>query len=146
MKALVIGSVGREHAILWALRRTSEIPLELYCAPGNAGISTVANCASISASDHGALINFARDHDIDLTIVGPEGPLAAGIVDEFQAAGLRIMGPNRAASRLEASKSFAKEFMRRHSIPTADYVIAKDRKSTRLNSSHVVTSRMPSSA
>jgi phosphoribosylamine--glycine ligase len=124
MKALVIGSGGREHAILWALRRTSEIPLELYCAPGNAGISTVANCVSISASDHVALINFARDHHIDLTIVGPEGPLAAGIVDEFQTAGLRIMGPNRAASRLEASKSFAKEFMRRHSIPTADYVIA----------------------
>ena len=124
MRALVIGSGGREHAILWALKRTSKVPLELYCAPGNGGISQVAECLAISVEDHSALIGFARSREIDLTIVGPEGPLAAGIVDEFERAGLRIVGPSRAASRLESSKAFAKDFMLRHKIPTADYTVA----------------------
>jgi phosphoribosylamine--glycine ligase len=124
MKALVVGSGGREHAILWALRQTSREPLELFCAPGNAGISQLATCVPIGPTDHGSLIEFARLRDIDLTIVGPEGPLADGIVDEFEGAGLKIIGPSRAAARLEASKSFAKDFMRRHKIPTADYSIA----------------------
>jgi phosphoribosylamine--glycine ligase len=124
MKALVVGSGGREHAILWALRRTSSVPLELYCAPGNGGISQVAECVSISASDHESLIQFAEANAIDLTIVGPEGPLAEGIVDEFERRGLKIVGPSRAAALLESSKAFAKDFMRRHRIPTAEYCIA----------------------
>lgn len=124
MRALIIGSGGREHAILWALKRTSKIPLELFCSPGNGGISQIAECVAISSGDHGALIEFARAREIDLTIVGPEGPLAAGLVDEFEGSGLRIVGPSRAASRLESSKAFAKDFMRRHHIPTADYAVA----------------------
>lgn len=125
MKALVIGSGGREHAILWALKRTSPVQLELYCAPGNGGISEIAHCISISADDHSALVDFAVANSIDLTVVGPEGPLAAGIVDEFERAGLRIVGPNQAAARLESSKAFAKEFMRQHGIPTADFSLAR---------------------
>jgi phosphoribosylamine--glycine ligase len=124
MKALVIGSGGREHAIVWALKRTSNKPLDLYCAPGNAGISQLAECVSISSSDHRSLIEFVQANGIDLTIVGPEGPLAEGIVDDFESHGLKIIGPDRAAARLESSKSFAKDFMRRHQIPTADYCIA----------------------
>jgi phosphoribosylamine---glycine ligase len=124
MKALVIGSGGREHALLWALKRTSIAPLELYCAPGNGGISQLAECVPISANDHPSLIEFALANAIDLTVVGPEGPLAAGIVDEFERSGLKIVGPGQAASRLESSKSFAKDFMRRHNIPTAQYAIA----------------------
>jgi phosphoribosylamine--glycine ligase len=130
MKALVIGSGGREHAILWALKRTSSEPLDLYCAPGNGGISELAECVSISAADHAALINFARRQDIDLTIVGPEGPLAGGIVNEFEDAGVRIMGPSSSASRLESSKGFAKDFMRRHGIPTANYRLARSETET----------------
>ena len=124
MKVLVIGGGGREHAILWALANTSATPLDLYCAPGNGGISEVAQCVQIPVTDHPRLIEFARANAIDFTIVGPEGPLAAGIVDDFQDAGLKIVGPTRAAARLESSKAFAKDFMRRHQIPTADYQIA----------------------
>jgi phosphoribosylamine--glycine ligase len=124
MKALVVGSGGREHAILWALRRTSAVPLDLYCAPGNGGISEIAECVPISVNDHQALMKFVQSKAIDITIVGPEGPLAEGIVDEFEAQGLKIMGPSARASRLESSKAFAKEFMRRHRIPTAEYRIA----------------------
>src|SRR5687768_270550 len=111
MKVLVIGSGGREHAILWALQRTSSVPLDLYCAPGNGGISQLAECVPIPVNDHSSLIEFAVSEAIDLTIVGPEGPLGAGIVDEFERNGLKIVGPSQAASRLEASKSFAKNFM-----------------------------------
>jgi phosphoribosylamine--glycine ligase len=127
MKALVIGGGGREHAILWALANTSQSQLELYCAPGNGGISELAKCVPISATDDAAsaaLVEFALKNAIDLTVVGPEGPLAEGIVDEFQRAGLSIVGPTRAAAQLESSKAFAKDFMRRHHIPTADYQIA----------------------
>src|SRR6185503_16490362 len=125
MKVLVIGSGGREHALIWALKQTSALPLELYCAPGNAGIAQLAECVDIPASNHAALIDFAREQEIDLTIVGPEAPLANGIVDDFQNNGLKIIGPSRAAARLESSKAFAKDFMRRRKIPTAEYVIAK---------------------
>ena len=124
MRILLIGSGGREHAILWALRRTSGEPLELYCAPGNGGISQLAECVPIPATDIPALIEFARSRAIDLTVVGPEGPLAGGVVDDFEASGLRIVGPSRAAAQLESSKSFAKDFMRRHHIPTAEYFVA----------------------
>lgn len=123
-KVLVLGSGGREHAILWALKRTSRVPLDLFCAPGNGGISELAECVPISVNDHGGLVEFASAHAIDLTVIGPEGPLAAGIVDEFERHKLRVVGPSRSASRLESSKSFAKDFMRRHNIPTAEYSIA----------------------
>ena len=124
MKALVVGSGGREHAILWALKRTSSARHELYCAPGNAGISELAECIPISAGNHEALIEFAQTHDIDMTIIGPEASLAEGIVDEFESRGLKIVGPSRKAARLESSKAFAKGFMRRHKIPTAEYSVA----------------------
>src|SRR6266481_4504460 len=124
MKILVVGSGGREHAILWALRQTSRRELDLYCAPGNAGIEKLGRRVAIDASDISALVQFARTEPIDLTFVGPEGPLAAGIVDQFEARGLAIAGPSMAAARLEASKAFAKAFMDRHGIPTARFSIA----------------------
>src|SRR5450432_1311100 len=117
MKILVVGSGGREHAILWALRRGSQGALDLYCAPGNAGMKELACCVPIDANDIPALVQFVSAEAIDLTFVGPEGPLAAGIVDQFEAQGLAITGPSRAASRLESSKAFAKHFMERHQIP-----------------------------
>src|SRR5881398_3546625 len=119
MRILVIGSGGREHAICWALKKTSVEPVELFCAPGNAGIAQVAECVPIQVDDLSALADYAEQSNIDLTMVGPEAPLAAGIVDEFEQRGLRIVGPGREAARLESSKAFAKEFMRRHRIPTS---------------------------
>ena len=122
MNVLVLGSGGREHAILWALNRTAEKDINLFCAPGNGGISEIAECVPIAVSEHQALIEYVQSKHIDLTVVGPEAPLAAGIVDEFQRAGLKIVGPDSAAARLESSKAFAKDFMQRHGIPTADAV------------------------
>ena len=124
MRILVIGSGGREHAICWTLKRTSLEPVDLFCAPGNAGIAQVAECVPIQVDDLSALANYAEQSNIELTMVGPEAPLAAGIVDEFESCGLRIVGPNKAAARLESSKAFAKDFMARHSIPTARYRVA----------------------
>jgi len=120
----VIGSGGREHALIWALRRTAAQPQEIFCAPGNAGISEMAECVPIGVNDIAALASFSEQTRIDLNIVGPEAPLAAGIVDEFEQRGLGIVGPGKDAARLESSKAFAKDFMRRHSIPTARYRIA----------------------
>ena len=120
-RILIIGSGGREHAIAWALRNTSSEPVEIYCAPGNAGIAQTARIVDISANDHAGLADFARAENIDLTFVGPEAPLAAGLVDRFTKTGLRSVGPGNAAARLEASKIFAKDFMARHRIPTAAY-------------------------
>ena len=122
MNVLVLGSGGREHAILWALKRTAETAVKLFCAPGNGGISEIAELVPIAVSEHEPLIEFVKSHGIELTVVGPEAPLAAGIVDEFQRAGLKIVGPDSAAARLESSKAFAKDFMQRHRIPTADAV------------------------
>ncbi|HXM34309.1 MAG TPA: phosphoribosylamine--glycine ligase [Pyrinomonadaceae bacterium] len=124
IKILVIGSGGREHAILWSLRKSSHGTLDLYCAPGNAGIRELAQCVPIDATDIAALVQFASAEAIDLTFVGPEGPLAAGIVDEFDVRGLAIAGPSRSASRLESSKAFAKQFMERHEIPSARFAVA----------------------
>lgn len=125
MKLLVLGSGGREHAILWSLNQTSDVVLELYSAPGNAGIAEIATCKPISLTDHSALIKLVKTDAIDLTIVGPEVPLADGIVDEFERNRLAIVGPSQAASRLESSKAFAKDFMARHKIPTADYRVVR---------------------
>ena len=125
MKVLVLGSGGREHAIAWSLKQTATVPLEIYCAPGNGGIADLARCVPISVDDHASLIEMVRGESIDLTIVGPEAPLAAGIVDKFQKLGIPIAGPNKAASRLEASKAFAKDFMARHKVPTAGYKVVR---------------------
>jgi phosphoribosylamine--glycine ligase len=123
MKSLIVGSGGREHAIAWAMRRANS-DLRIYCAPGNAGIAEVAECVPIGVSEQGALVQFAASEKIDITVVGPEVPLAEGLVDEFEARQLGVFGPSRAASRLEASKSFAKQFMARHGIPTAHFRVA----------------------
>ncbi|HEX8312529.1 MAG TPA: phosphoribosylamine--glycine ligase [Chthoniobacteraceae bacterium] len=118
MKILVIGSGGREHALVWKLRQSPRVTA-VFCAPGNAGIAHDATCVPIKASDSAALLQFAREQQIDLTVVGPDDVLAAGLVDLFQENGLRIFGPTKAAAQLESSKVFAKEFMERHGIPTA---------------------------
>jgi len=123
-KALIIGSGGREHAIAWSIRNTATASVELYCAPGNAGIAQVAQTVPISVDDQAGLVSFAECEKIDLTFVGPEAPLADGIVDLFTQKGLRIVGPTAAAAQLEGSKIFAKDFMSRHKVPTAAYRIA----------------------
>jgi phosphoribosylamine--glycine ligase len=123
-RILVIGSGGREHAIVWALRNTSPVPVQLFCAPGNAGIGQLAQLVNISVNDPTGLVQFAETNSIDLTFVGPEAPLTAGLVDAFESRGLPIVGPSAAAARLEGSKIFAKDFMARHGIPTAVYRVA----------------------
>lgn len=125
MKILLIGSGGREHAIAWSLHQTSLVPLTLYCAPGNAGIGQIAQLVPISAADQNGLAQFADSEGVGLTIIGPEAPLADGLVDHFEKRGLPVIGPSQAASRLEASKAFAKGFMARYAIPTAAYRIAE---------------------
>ena len=120
MKILVVGGGGREHAICWKLSNESDVE-KIYCAPGNAGISNVAECIDIQDSDIENLLNFAKENKIDLTIVGPEIPLVSGIVDAFEKEGLKIFGPNKECAQLEGSKSFSKDFMIRHNLPTAKY-------------------------
>lgn len=120
MKILVVGGGGREHAICWKLSKEANVD-KIYCAPGNAGISNVAQCIDIQDSDIENLLNFAKENKIDLTIVGPEIPLVAGIVDKFEKEGLKIFGPNKKCAQLEGSKSFSKDFMIRHNLPTAKY-------------------------
>ena len=124
-KVLIIGSGGREHAIVWALQHNAEKPVEIFCVPGNAGIAQTAQVANISVDDHAGLAAFVESQSISLTFVGPEAPLAAGIVDLFNERGLRIVGPTAAAARLEGSKIFAKDFMARHRIPTAAFRVAE---------------------
>ncbi len=120
MNILVIGSGGREHALVWKLRQ-SPFVTNLYCAPGNAGIAAQATIVPIAANDIGALLKFAIDEKIDLTVVGPEQPLTEGITDRFEAERLKVFGPSKAAARIEGSKIFAKNFMKQYSIPTADF-------------------------
>ena len=118
MKVLVIGSGGREHALAWKLKQSSGVD-RIFCAPGNAGTAQLAENVAISVSDLPAVVRFAKENRVDLTVVGPDDPLAAGIVDLFLAEGLRIFGPSKAAARIESSKIFAKELMRKEGIPTA---------------------------
>ncbi|PYI77705.1 MAG: phosphoribosylamine--glycine ligase [Verrucomicrobia bacterium] len=118
MKILVVGSGGREHALLWKLAQSPSIG-SLFCAPGNAGTAEISENVSIAANDLPELVRFARQNRIDLTVIGPDDPLAAGIVDLFEAERLRVFGPNKRAAQLEASKIFAKELMRAEKIPTA---------------------------
>ena len=119
MKILVVGSGGREHALTWKLKQSSDAE-RIFCAPGNAGTAEIAENVAISASDLEALVRFARENRVDLTVVGPDDPLAAGIVDLFAAEKLRAFGPTKSAARIEASKIFAKELMRAQRIPTAE--------------------------
>lgn len=120
MKALVVGKGGREHALVWKLAQSPRVE-RVYCAPGNAGTGQDGVNVSVEANDIDALVKFARNESIDLTVVGPEEPLARGIADAFQKAGLRIFGPSRQASQLEASKVFAKKVMRDADVPTAEF-------------------------
>lgn len=122
MKVLVIGSGGREHALVWKLRQSPRIS-KIYCAPGNGGIADEAECLPADVKNVDSLVGLAQQIQPDLTIVGPELPLTLGVVDEFTQRGWRIFGPTKAAARLESSKSFAKEFLQRHRIPTAHYAI-----------------------
>jgi phosphoribosylamine--glycine ligase len=125
MKVLVIGGGGREHAIAWKLRQSPRIT-QLICTPGNGGIADEAECLPGDVKDIPALVVLAQKLGVDLTVVGPEVPLNLGIVDEFQSRGLRIFGPTKAAAQLESSKSFAKEFMQRHNVPTPHYAICQN--------------------
>jgi phosphoribosylamine---glycine ligase len=118
MKLLVIGSGGREHALAWKLAQSKRVQ-KVYVAPGNAGTATEDGLENVDLSQVEDLVAFAKKNDVYLTVVGPEAPLSAGVVDAFQAAGLKIFGPTRAAAQLEASKDFAKSFMVRHKLPTA---------------------------
>ena len=123
MKILVIGSGGREHALTWKLRESPRME-EIYCAPGNAGIAQEAECLPVDLSSPAAILELAESLKADLTVIGPEAPLVAGVVDEFERAGRYIIGPRKAAARLEGSKIFAKEFMARYGIPTARFTVA----------------------
>src|SRR5215475_7658938 len=125
MKILVVGSGGREHALAWKLKQSSDVE-RIFCAPGNAGTAEIAENVAISASDLKALARFAKENRIGLTVVGPDDPLAAGIVDLFNGEKLRAFGPTKSAARIEASKIFAKELMRTHKIPTAKARIFSD--------------------
>ena len=122
MNILVIGSGGREHVLTWKISK-SPLVKKIFCVPGNGGMSQIAECVDINAEDISALVDFAKKNNIDLTVVGPEAPLVAGIVDIFEAQGLKIFGPNKQASQLEGSKVFSKEFMYRNNIPTAPFII-----------------------
>ncbi len=120
MKVLIVGSGGREHALAWKIAQSPKVE-KLWCAPGNAGISEYAECVNIAAMDFDRLAAFARDQEIDLTVVGMDDPLAGGIVDAFESQGLRIFGPRKNAAILEASKAFSKDLMKKYQIPTAAY-------------------------
>jgi phosphoribosylamine--glycine ligase len=125
MKVLVIGGGGREHALAWKLAQSPRVQ-QVYVAPGNGGTALDNRLVNVAVTDVKALADFAQAEKIALTVVGPEAPLAAGVVDEFRARGLRIFGPTKAAAQLESSKAFAKDFMQRHGIPTALYVTFTD--------------------
>ena len=120
MKILVVGSGGREHAIVWKLSQSVRKP-ELFCAPGNAGIAQLAECVDIPVTNYAGLAAFAKVNAIDLTVIGPDDALAGGIADIFTTEGLRVFGPTQSAARIEFSKAFSKELMKKHGIPTAAY-------------------------
>ena len=125
MNILVLGSGGREHALVWKLRE-SQLTDEIFCAPGNAGIAQTAECFPVDLTDPAAILQLAGELKADLTVAGPEAPLVAGVVDVFEAAGRKILGPTKLAAQLEGSKIFAKEFMKRHAIPTAKFAVVDD--------------------
>jgi len=128
MKVLVVGGGGREHALVWKLAQSPRVD-KIICAPGNAGIGRLATCVGIAGEDIPALVSLAESEAVDITVVGPEAPLAAGIVDAFEAAGLKIFGPSQKAAALESSKVFAKDLMHKYNIPTAKYEVFVDPES-----------------
>lgn len=130
MKVFVIGSGGREHALAWKLRQSRHTS-QLVCAPGNAGMAQVADCRSVDVAHLDQLVALVESESVDLTIVGPEAPLVAGVVDGFTQRGLKVFGPTQAAAQLEGSKVFAKEFMARHGIPTAAFEVCDSPASAR---------------
>ncbi|KJR96798.1 MAG: phosphoribosylamine--glycine ligase [Desulfobulbaceae bacterium BRH_c16a] len=125
MKVLVVGSGGREHALVWKIGQSRKVE-KVFCAPGNAGISRLADCVDISATDVHGLLKFAKKEKIDLTVIGPESSLVAGIVDVFEENGLRIFGPSQKAAELEGSKVFSKEFLQKYNIPSASFKVFSD--------------------
>lgn len=125
MKILVVGGGGREHALVWKISQSPRVK-KIFCAPGNAGIAGLAECVNIAADDVDTLLKFALENKIDLTVVGPEAPLMAGLVDQFEAVGLRVFGPRQRAAEIEGSKTLAKEIMEKYSIPTARYRVFED--------------------
>src|SRR6185369_13383571 len=120
MHILLIGSGGREHALAWKIAG-SPLVTKLWCAPGNAGIAREAECVALDVSDHADVIAFCKANKVDLVVVGPETPLAAGLVDDVEAAGIKIFGPSRLAAQLEGSKGFTKDLCAEYGIPTAAY-------------------------
>src|SRR6266705_2953373 len=120
MKILLLGSGGREHALAWKIA-ASPLVTKLWCAPGNAGIAKDAECVPIDIADHPAVIDFCKANAVDFVVVGPDAAVAAGVVDDLNAAGFKVFGPTKAAARLESSKTFTKELCRKHNIPTAAY-------------------------
>jgi phosphoribosylamine--glycine ligase len=120
MNILLLGSGGREHALAWKIA-ASPLTTKLWCAPGNAGIAREAECVALDITDHAAVVAFCKANKVDFVVVGPEGPLVAGIVDDLEAAGFKTFGPNKSAARLEGSKGFTKDLCRAHNIPTAAY-------------------------
>ncbi len=120
MKVLIVGSGGREHAIAWKVAQSERVD-KIYCAPGNAGIAEFAECVAIGAMEFDKLVAFAKEKEIDLTIIGMDDPLVGGVVDEFEKAGLRVFGPRKNAAILEGSKAFSKDLMKKYNIPTAAY-------------------------
>ena len=125
MKILVVGGGGREHALIWKIAQNPRAE-KIYCAPGNGGISQLAECVDIAATDIEAMVAFAKEKAIDFVVVAPDDPLALGMVDAMEAAGIRAFGPNKAAAIIEASKAYSKELMKKYHIPTAEYEIFSD--------------------
>ena len=122
MKILVVGSGGREHAICWKIAQSKKVE-KIYCAPGNAGIAEYAECVNIGAMELEKLADFAEEKQIDLTVIGMDDPLVAGVVDVFEARGLKVFGPRKNAAILEGSKAFSKDLMKKYNIPTAAYEV-----------------------
>ncbi len=127
MKVLVVGSGGREHTIVWKLSRSEKVS-KIYCAPGNAGISQLAECVPIKVMEFDKLVAFAKEKGIDMTVVAPDDPLAGGAVDAFEEAGLRAFGPRKNAAIIEGSKAFSKDLMKKYNIPTASYEVFDNSK------------------
>ena len=139
MKVLVVGGGGREHAICWKLAQSAQVD-KIYCAPGNAGIASVAECVDIKPMEFDKLADFAQEKKIDLTVVGMDDPLVGGIVDVFEAKGLRVFGPRKNAAILEGSKAFSKELMKKYHIPTAEYTTVHSPEEAR---AYLETSKYP---
>ena len=139
MTVLVIGSGGREHAICMSVKKSKKVD-KIYCAPGNAGIASIAEIVPIQAMEFDKLVAFAKEKAVDLTIVGMDDPLVGGIVDRFEAAGLRVFGPRENAAILEGSKSFSKDLMKKYGIPTAAYETFTDPKEAE---AYLRTAKMP---